>query len=123
MRIQRSVQLLTVLTTLAALGACASYGREQQSDPQVTTVADARWDSGPLDRDYARERTSMDNRHQQEIDTPRADESSDQRVQRHASENDDLQRRYESGKVHHTQTLPPSDRKGHDEKPNEQPHQ
>jgi len=121
MRIQRSLQLLTVLTTLAALGACASYGREQQRDPQVTAVAVAPWDSGPLDRDYARERTSMDNRHQQEMTSPRSDESSDQRAQRQTTENQDLQRRYEAGKVNHSQSLPPSDHQN--DKPNEQPHQ
>jgi hypothetical protein len=121
MRIQRSLQLLTVLTTLVALGACASYGREQQVDPQGTTVAVAQWDSGPLDRDYARERTSMDNRHQQEIASPRADESSDQRSQRQTSENQDLQRRYEAGKVNHSQSLPPSDHQ--DAKSHDQSHQ
>jgi hypothetical protein len=114
MRIQRSVQVVAILTTVAAIAACASYGREQQPD-QVNTVAVAQWDSGPLDRDYARERTTMDTRHQQEIANPRADESSDQRVQRHASENKDLEARYTAGKASHAQTLPPSDR-AHDDK-------
>ena len=115
MRFQRSVQMLTVLTTLATLAACASYGREQRADPQVTTVAVAGWDSGPLDRDYARERTTMDNRHQQEIANPRNDESSDQRIQRHATENQDLEARYTAGKASHSQSLPPSE-KAHDDK-------
>jgi hypothetical protein len=114
MRIQRSVRMLTVLTTLAAVAACASYGREQQSEPQGT-VAVAQWDSGPLDRDYARERSTMDNRHQQEIANPRNDETSDQRTQRHATENQDLERRYTSGKAQHSQTLPPSDHQDHDQ--------
>jgi hypothetical protein len=121
MRIQRSVQILAVLGTAVALAACASYGRETQSDPQVTTAAVA-WDSGPLDRDYARERTTMDNRHQQEIANPRQDESSDQRVSRHASENQDLETRYSAGKASHAQALPPSERT-HDDKPSDKSHQ
>ena len=122
MRIQRSVQTLAVFGTLAAIAACASYGREQErSDPQVATVAVVQWDSGPLDRDYARERTTMDNRHQQEISNPRSDESSDQRVQRHATENQDLEHRYTAGKASHSQSLPPSDRR--DDKQSEKSHQ
>ena len=120
MRIQRSVQMLAVLGTLAAIAACASYGREPRSDPQVVTVA--QWDSGPLDRDYARERTTMDNRHQQEVANPRNDESSDQRVQRHATENQDLEARYTAGKASHAQTLPPSDRT-HDDRRSDKSHQ
>jgi len=114
MRVQRTVQVLTILTTLATFAACASYGREQERPAQGTTVAVVQWDSGPLDRQYASERTTMDNRHQQEIANPRADESSDQRVQRHASENQDLERRYTAGKASHAQSLPPSDRQAHD---------
>jgi hypothetical protein len=122
MRIQRSVQVLAILTTVATLAACASYGREPRSDPQVTTVAVAQWDSGPLDREYAHERTTMDNRHQQEIANPRNDESSDQRVQRHATENQDLEARYTAGKASHSQALPPSD-KHHDDKPSDKSHE
>ena len=122
MRLQRSVQMLAVLGTLAALAACASYGREPRNDPQVTTVAVAQWDSGPLDRDYARERTTMDNRHQQEIASPRNDESSDQRVQRHATENQNLEARYTAGKAAHAQSLPPSE-KPHDDHPSDKSHQ
>lgn len=122
MRIQRSVQMLTVLTTLATVAACASYGTRGDPDPQVNTVAVAQWDSGPLDRDYARQRTTMDNRHQQEIAVPRNDESSDQRVQRHATENKDLEDRYSAGKASHAQALPPSE-KPHDDHPSDKSHQ
>ena len=122
MRLQRSVQMLAVLGTLAAIAACASYGREPRQDPQVTTVAVASWDSGPLDRDYASQRTTMDNRHQQEIANPRNDESSDQRVQRHATENQDLEARYTAWKASHAQMLPPSE-KPHDDHPSDKSHQ
>jgi len=121
MRLQRSVQILTVLTTLATLSACASYGTRGDRDHD-STVAVAQWDSGPLDRDYAQQRTSMDNRHQQEIANPRTDESSDQRVQRHATENKDLETRYSAGKASHAQALPPSD-KTRDDKPSDKSHQ
>jgi len=122
MRLQRSAQMLAILGTLAAIAACASYGREtERPDPQVNTVAVVQWDSGPLDRDYASQRTTMDNRHQQEIANPRNDESSDQRVQRHASENQDLEQRYSAGKASHSQALPPSD-KHHDDHPSDKSH-
>ncbi len=116
MRLRRSVQILTVLATLATLAACASYGRERnQSDGPSSEVVAVQWDSGPLDQDYRRQRTDMDARHSQELANPRADESSDQRVQRHASENQDLERRYAQGKTSHAQSVPPSDRQTHDD--------
>jgi hypothetical protein len=120
MRFQRSVRVLAILTTAATLAACASYPRDRGSDPQVVTVA--QWDSGPLDRDYAQQRTTMDTRHQQEIANPRNDESSDQRVQRQATESQDLEARYSAGKTSHAYALPPSD-KSHDNKPSDQSHQ
>jgi hypothetical protein len=116
MQIQRSVRVLVVLTTAAMFAACASSGRERGSGPQVVPVA--QWDSGPLDRDYAQQRTSMDSRHQQEIANPRNDESSDQRVQRQATESQDLEARYSAGKTSHAYALPPSD-KSHDNKPSD----
>ena len=120
MRLQRSVQILVILTTAATLAACASYPRESQPAPQVVAVNG--WDSGPLDRDYQQQRTSMDSRHQQEIANPRNDESSDQRVQRHATESQDLEARYTAGKASHAYALPPSD-KSHDDHPSDKSHQ
>src|SRR5580700_4369102 len=78
MSMHRSVQILTVLTTLAA---CAPMGRNGRGDQDRSSVT-VQWDSGPLDRDYARQRSDMDARHTQEIANPRADESSDQRSKR-----------------------------------------
>ena len=64
----------------------------------------------------------MVNRHQQEMANPRTDESSDQRVQRQATEKQDLEARYSAGKASHAQALPPSDRT-HDDKPSDKSHQ
>src|SRR5579862_2594513 len=108
MRVQRSIRVLAILTTAATLAACASSGRGRGADPQVITVA--QWDSGPLDRDYVQQRTTMDARHRQEITTPRNDESSDQRVQRQATESQDLEARYSAGKTSHAYALPPSEK-------------
>ncbi len=107
MRVPRSVQVLTLLTSLATLAGCSSYGGHARSepDPSYSTTVVA-WDSGPLDQDYHRQRSEMDARHSQEVANPRADESSDQRVQRHAHENDDLAQRYAQGKAAHAQTVP-----------------
>jgi hypothetical protein len=108
MQVQRTVQILTVLATFTTLAACSSYGHENRAQPDV--VVAAQWDSGPLDNDYHRQRTEMDARHTQEIASPRADESSDQRTQRHATENKDLETRYAQGKASHAQTVPPATR-------------
>jgi hypothetical protein len=118
MRVQRSVQILTVLTTLATLAACSSYGRgsRNEPDPRYSTSTVVVWDSGPLDQEYNRERTNMDGRHNQEIANPRSGESSDQRVQRQGAEKQDLEHRYAQGKASHSKSLPPSDSKGRDGK-------
>jgi hypothetical protein len=118
MRVPRPVQILTVLATLATLAACGSMGRgpRDQPDPNYSSTSVAVvWDSGPLDRAYQGERTSMDTRHSQEIASPRANESADQRVQRQETENKDLESRYTQGKASHSQTLPPSDHHGQDQ--------
>jgi hypothetical protein len=108
MQVQRTVQLLTVLATCTTLAACSSYPHENLAQPDV--VVAAQWDSGPLDNDYHRQRTEMDTRHTQEIASPRADESSDQRTQRQSNENKDLETRYAQGKSSHAQTVPPAAR-------------
>jgi hypothetical protein len=107
MRIHRSVQTLAVVTAVASLAACSSMGRHEPDND--TSVVAVQWDSGPLDHDYQGQRSDMDNRHKQEIDNPRAGESSDQMKQRQDSENKDLDNRYAQGKASHSQTLPPSD--------------
>lgn len=121
MRVQRSVQILTGLTTLATLAACSSMGGRREArnepDPSYSSASVAVvWDSGPLDQAYHQQRTDMDARHSQESANPRANESSDQRGQRQASENQDLERRYAQGKASHSKDLPPSDRQGHDDR-------
>jgi hypothetical protein len=94
----------------------------EQPDANHASVS-VQWDSGPLDQAYHHERSDMDARHSQEIASPRADESSDQRVQRQAAEDQDLEHRYAQGKASHSQTLPPSDRQGHDDKPGDKSHE
>jgi hypothetical protein len=48
-------------------------------------------------------------RHKQEIDNPRADESSNQRDARQSKERQDLEARYARGKAAHSQSLPPKE--------------
>jgi hypothetical protein len=112
MRLYRSVQILTGLATVATLGACTSYGRHTRSepDPSYSASVSVQWESGPLDQAYGRERTDMDARHTQEIASPRANESSDQRSKRQDTEKQGLERRYAQGKASHSHDLPPSDR-------------
>jgi hypothetical protein len=124
MRVQRSVQILAGLTTLATLAACSSPGgRRNEPDPNYSTTATVQWDSGPLDQAYRSERTDMDARHTQEIANPRAGESSDQTKQRHATESQDLESRYAQGKAAHAKSLPPSNRQGNDKGQSDKPHQ
>jgi hypothetical protein len=99
MRINRSIQFLIVAASLAA---CSPFGH-RGSDVEVS----AQWDSGPLDRDYAREHTDLVARHDREIATPIADESAHDRDNRQAAENKDLEARYSKGKATHATTLPP----------------
>jgi hypothetical protein len=121
MRDYRPVQIITVFT-FVMLAACASgRGARHQPDPSYSGVT-VQWDSGPLDRAYGHERSDMDARHNQENAYPRSDESSDQRVQRQKSENDDLERRYTRGKAAHSDTLPPSDKQHHDDSPSDRSH-
>jgi hypothetical protein len=102
MRALRTIRILTVLTTLTTLASCAPYGRGGQSQADVSV----RWDSGPLDRDYRRQRADMDARHSQEVASPRYGESSDSRQTRHDAENRSLEVRYEQGKTAHAQRMP-----------------
>jgi hypothetical protein len=114
-RVQRPVQILTVLMTLATVVACGTYGRGYKSEPDPSYYATVTWDSGPLDQDYQHQRVDMDARHNQEIANPRAGESSDQMKDRHAAESKDLDTRYAAGKASHSKSVPPSDQ-GHDDR-------
>jgi hypothetical protein len=106
MRVHRHLKILITFTTLATVAACASMGRQTRSGADVTV----QWDSGPLDRAYSREHATMVVRHNQEIASPRSDESADVRNQRQAAEKQDLELRYARGKSAHSQTLPASER-------------
>jgi hypothetical protein len=104
MRVHSHLKLLITLTTLATVAACSS------NRSGVGVGVGVQWDSGPLDRAYSREHAAMVVRHNQEIATPRSDESADVRNQRQAAENQDLELRYSRGKSAHSQTLPASER-------------
>lgn len=116
MRMPRSVQILTVLTTLATVAACSRYGRGYTGEPgpDYSSAVAVGWDSGPLDQDYQRQRADMDARHAQEIANPRAGESSDQMKARQSAESKDLDTRYAAGKASHAKSVPASDQ-GHDD--------
>ncbi len=126
MRITRSIQFLAILATAAA---CSSNGDAAAvpaaappaaADPAPAPVAAApvaapapevslnvRWDSGPLDRDYARERAALDARHAAERAQARANEDAAARDRRQAAETRALQDRYDRGKKQHARGLPP----------------
>jgi hypothetical protein len=115
MRIERSLQVLTVLTTLATVAACSTYGRggmHQQASPGDVSVAV--WDSGPIDQDYQHQRSDLDKRHDQEVANPRAGESADQMKQRQATESKDLDTRYAAGKASHAAKVPDGDARSDD---------
>src|ERR1019366_9054354 len=105
MRVHRQFRTLLTLATVASLAACAPYGRQSES----SAVVSVRWDSGPLDRAYNSAHADMIARHNQEIATPRSDESADVRNQRQAAEKQNLELRYARGKSAHSDTLPPSE--------------
>lgn len=117
MRIPSSLHLLTACSTILLFTACSS-NRARHANDDGYSVTTATWDSGPLDRSYQSERTSMEARHRDEMQHARPDESADQRDQRQAAEKADLEDRYSRGKQQHSNTLPPSnhqdDGHGHD---------
>jgi hypothetical protein len=105
MRVHRYLTTLTTLTMVVTFASCAPYGGRGQSETEISV----RWDSGPLDRSYSRERDVMTVRHNQEIANPRSDESSDQRSHRQSAERKDLDDRYAKGKAAHSDRLPDSE--------------
>jgi hypothetical protein len=108
MRIPSSLHLLTACSTLVLFTACSSNHARQANDGGYSVSAT--WDSGPLDRSYQSERTSMEARHSDEMQHARPNESADQRDQRQSAEKADLEDRYTRGKQQHSNTLPPSNR-------------
>jgi hypothetical protein len=124
MRVHRSIQILTILTTITA---CSSPGEAATAQPAAaepappaaaepapsaspTIAVNLRWDSAPLDRAYHSERADLDARHARETARPGADESAKVRVQRQENENQALERRYTRGKDSHARSLPPAER-------------
>jgi hypothetical protein len=105
MRVHRYLTTLTTLTLLVTFASCAPYGGRGESETEISV----RWDSGPLDRSYRRERDDMDVRHHQEIANPREGEDSNQRSRRQSSEKKDLDDRYAKGKKAHSDRLPDSE--------------
>jgi hypothetical protein len=110
---QRTTQWLTAGLLVASVAGCGMPRQRPNSGVAVVLA----WDSGPLDRDYNRQRNDMQDRHRREIESPRNDESSERRGERHEGEQRDLQRRYENGKRQHTHEMPPSDRDGRGDRP------
>jgi hypothetical protein len=122
MRVNRSMQFLTILATFTACGAPAADATPAAAaeaapvaaapvpapDPAPAAGVNVRWDSGPLDIAYRRERSDMDARFKVEIATPRAGESAAQRNTRQASESRALESRYTRGKADHARSLPPA---------------
>jgi hypothetical protein len=125
MRIQRTMQFLTIVVTFSACNAPADSAANQPDAappvaaapapaPVVETTPvvalSATWDSGPLDLAYHREHDDMDARHKREVANPSAGESSARRGERQASETKTLELRYKRGKAAHARTLPPAER-------------
>ena len=134
MRIPRTMQFLTIVVTFAACSTPADSATNQPdaappvaaaapvsaapvpAAPAPAPVAEAapvvslnvKWDSGPLDLAYHRERVELDARHNRETASPRAGESASRRKERQASEDKALELRYTRGKDAHARTLPPS---------------
>ncbi len=107
MHIQQTIKVLAISATVATLGtivACAPAGRHAETGVSVS----ASWDSGPLDRDYAREHADLVTRHNREIANPEHGESKYDMDKRQSNENDALEVRYKQGKETRVDVLPPS---------------
>jgi len=105
MQVQRTIKVLTVSATFAALGALVACSPRARPETRVEAV---NWDSAPLDRDYARERADLDARHKRELVTPERGESKYDMDKRQVNENNALEFRYKQGKESHATELPPS---------------
>jgi Zn-finger nucleic acid-binding protein len=132
MRIERQLLTLTILAVTAACGSTsdAAPAPAETAAPVAAAPAPApapepvvaapvinerrpgislsvRWDSGPLDRDYRRERSELDALHARERAHPREDENADRRGRRQADESSRLELRYKRGKADHAHGMPP----------------
>jgi hypothetical protein len=123
MRVNRTMQFLTIVVTFAACSTPAdSAAPPADAAPVAAAPAAAapvveqtpvvalnvRWDSGPIDLAYRREHDDMVARHSREMVTLRAGETASSRRERQASEDKTLELRYKRGKDAHARVLPPS---------------
>ena len=106
MNIRQTLSFLSALAALSAVSACTTHHARHDDSYSVTT---GEWDSGPLDRDYQRERRAMEARHAEEAAQTRADEDAQRRDSRQAAERQQLEDRYRRGKDGHMKKLPPAD--------------
>ena len=106
MQIQRTMKVLTLTATVAALGALVACSPRER--PHTGVSVSASWDSGPLDRDYNRERSDLTARHNREIASPEHGESKFDMDKRQKNEDYSLEVRYKQGKDTHVDVLPPS---------------
>ncbi len=107
MQLTRSLPFLTAVSALALLSACATgRGHEPNGYADPNYVAVGVWDSGPLDASYRQERTTTDTRHNDELVNPPAGENHDQTIARQATENKDVEARYQQGKDSHAKAMP-----------------
>jgi hypothetical protein len=123
MRVNRTMQFLTIVVTFAA---CSTPADSAATPPDAAPVAAApvaaapvveqapvvalnvRWDSGPIDLAYRHEHDDLVARHSREMVTLRAGETAASRRDRQESENKTLELRYKRGKESHARVLPPS---------------
>ena len=106
MQIQRTIKIVTLTATVAALGALVACSPRER--PRTGVEVSASWDSGPLDRDYAREHGELVARHNREIANPEHGESKFDMDKRQANEDYSLEVRYKQGKESRVDVLPPS---------------
>lgn len=121
MRTIRTTPFLVLLATAAACGTPANSATVQSDAPPAVVEAapvpvaeavpgvaiDVRWDSGPLDRSYRRERSDLDASHARERAHPVASEPADRLSRRQAEETKALELRYTRGKKEHDERMPP----------------
>jgi uncharacterized lipoprotein YajG len=129
MRAHHSLKLLSILAAVAATAAaCSAPAESATAQPEAAAPAAAapapaavatpepaapcvsinvRWDSGPLDLAYRRERENLDALHARQRASLRAGESSVELTQRQSGESRALEIRYSQGKKDHLRGMPP----------------
>ncbi len=128
MRIDRTITFLTIVATVTACSTPANSAATSTPDaapvaaapapaPAPTTVVverqpvvsvNLRWDSGPLDSDYRRQRSELDAQQARERANVPHGETIVVVNQRQASESKALELRYSRGKASHSRSLPPA---------------